>query len=99
MSSITTIEPFFKFTVTPKVRMGFLFCITAVATILCIIGQGNFLEFFMNFIFFMSYFLIPWTSINLVDYYILLQGEYSVKDIFDLNGKYGKSTELRSLHS
>ncbi|AOH53536.1 sulfonate ABC transporter substrate-binding protein [Peribacillus muralis] len=90
MSSVTTIEPFFKFRVTPKVRMGFLLCITIIATTLCIVGQGNFLEFFMNFIFFMSYFLIPWTSINLVDYYILRQGEYSVKDIFDVNGKYGK---------
>ncbi|MFJ7755582.1 cytosine permease [Peribacillus muralis] len=38
----------------------------------------------------MSYFWIHWTSINLVAYYILLQGEYSVKDIFDMNGKYGK---------
>lgn len=96
MSSITTIEPFFKFKVTPKVRMGFLFCITVIATTLCIAGQGNFLEFFMNFIFFMSYFLIPWTSINLVDYYILRRGEYSVKDIFDLNGKYGKVNWIAS---
>ena len=90
MSSITTIEPFFKFRVTPKVRFMFLLAITFVATGLCIVGQGNFLEFFLNFIFFMSYFLIPWTSINLVDYYVLRSGEYSVKDIFDLNGKYGK---------
>ncbi|MFF2856369.1 purine-cytosine permease family protein [Peribacillus sp. NPDC058002] len=96
MSSITTLEPFFKFRVTPKVRMGFLLCITFLATTLCIVGQGNFLEFFMNFIFFMSYFLIPWTSINLVDYYILRRGEYSVKDIFDLNGKYGKVNWIAS---
>ncbi|MEI2472897.1 cytosine permease [Peribacillus frigoritolerans] len=96
MSSIMTFEPFLKFRVTPKVRRGFLLCITFLATTLCIVGQGNFLEFFMNFIFFMSYFLIPWTSINLVDYYILRRGEYSVKDIFDLNGKYGKVNWIAS---
>ncbi|KLT19963.1 purine-cytosine permease family protein [Neobacillus vireti] len=96
MSSITTIEPFFKFRVTPKVRFAFLLVITIVATGLCILGQGNFLDFFLNFIFFMSYFLIPWTSINLVDYYVLRSGEYSVKDIFDLNGKYGKVNWIAS---
>ncbi|WP_051404799.1 purine-cytosine permease family protein [Bacillus cihuensis] len=96
MSSVTTIEPFIKFKVTPKVRMGFLLGITFLATILCIVGQGNFLEFFLNFIFFMSYFLIPWTSINLVDYYLLRRGEYSVKDIFDLNGQYGKVNWIAS---
>jgi nucleobase:cation symporter-1, NCS1 family len=94
MSTVTTIEPFVKLKVTPKIRFTFLLTITAVATILCIAGQGNFLNYFLNFIFFMSYFLIPWTSINLVDYYILRRGEYSVKDIFDLNGKYGKVNRI-----
>ncbi|MGG1662151.1 purine-cytosine permease family protein [Brevibacillus sp. NRS-1366] len=90
MSTVTTFEPFIKFQVTPKVRMGIIFFITALGTVLCIGGQGNFLSFFINFIFFISYFLIPWTSINLVDYYLLRHGEYSVKDIFDINGSYGK---------
>ncbi|KZM54472.1 cytosine permease [Aeribacillus pallidus] len=90
MSTVTTLEPFYKFRVTPKVRMWFLLCITIIGTALCIWGQGNFLSFFMNFIFFISYFLIPWTSINLVDYYLLRRGLYSVKDIFDVNGCYGK---------
>jgi nucleobase:cation symporter-1, NCS1 family len=57
---------------------------------LCLLGQSNFLSFFLNFIFFISYFLIPWTSINLVDYYLLRHGHYNVKDIFDVNGQYGK---------
>lgn len=64
--------------------------VTVVGTILCLLGKSNFLSFFLNFIFFISYFLIPWISINLVDYYLLRHGKYNVKDIFDLNGQYGK---------
>lgn len=90
MSTISTVEPFAKIKVTPKVRMLFILCITMIGTTLTIWGKGNFLEYFTNFILLISYFLIPWTAINLVDYYVLRKGEYSVKDIFDLDGKYGK---------
>lgn len=90
MSTVTTIEPFIKLKVTAKVRVGMILAVAVIGTILCLLGKSNFLSFFLNFIFFMSYFLIPWTSINLVDYYLLRRGKYNVKDIFDLNGQYGK---------
>ncbi len=51
----------------------------------------------MNFIFVISHFLIPWTSINLVDYYLLRRGQYNVKDIFDVNGQYGKVNKINCL--
>ena len=34
--------------------------------------------------------LIPWSAINLVDFYFVRYGHYDVKAIFDPNGKYGK---------
>ncbi len=90
MSTITVIEPFSHLRVTPRVRGGFMFVISLVATGLCTVGQADFIGFFLNFIFFMSYFLIPWTAINLVDYYCLRKGVYQLADIFDLNGIYGR---------
>jgi nucleobase:cation symporter-1, NCS1 family len=97
MSTISTVEPFLKIKVTPKVRMYFIFGIGTVGTLLSIWGQGNFLSNFINFILFISYFLIPWTAINLVDFYFLRHGEYSIKDIFDLNGKYGKVNKITAI--
>lgn len=97
MSTITTVEPFSKLKVTPKVRMIFVAGIAAIGTLLSILGQGNFLSNFINFILFISYFLIPWTAINLVDFYMLRHGEYSIKDIFDLNGKYGKVNKITAI--
>ncbi|MCO6057612.1 cytosine permease [Pseudomonas sp. MOB-449] len=90
MSTVTVIEPFSRLRVTPRVRGLFMLVISVIATALCTVSQADFIAFFLNFIFFMSYFLIPWTAINLVDYYCLRKGNYSVPDIFDLNGRYGR---------
>jgi NCS1 family nucleobase:cation symporter-1 len=90
MSTITVIEPFARLRVTPRVRGVFMLIISLVATALCTISQDDFIAFFLNFIFFMSYFLIPWTAINLVDFYWLRKGEYRIDDIFDMNGIYGR---------
>ncbi|MGG1674289.1 purine-cytosine permease family protein [Neobacillus sp. NRS-1170] len=97
MSTVTTVEPFSKIKVTPKVRMFFVAGIAVVGTSLSILGQGNFLSNFIDFILFISYFLIPWTAINLIDFYVVRHGEYSIKDIFDLNGKYGKINKITSI--
>jgi len=90
MSTVTVIEPFAALKVTPRVRAGFMLVICAVATALCTLAQDDFIQLFLNFIFFMSYFLIPWTAINLVDYYALRKGIYQIADIFEPSGIYGR---------
>ena len=90
MSTVTVIEPFSRLRVTPQVRGVFMLLISLLATGLCTLGQGDFIGYFLNFIFFMSYFLIPWTAINLVDYYCLRKGVYRLADIFDMDGIYGR---------
>lgn len=90
MSTVTVIEPFTALKVTARVRAGFLLVIAVAATGLCTLAQDDFIAFFLNFIFFMSYFLIPWTAINLVDYYVVRKGEYRIEDIFRASGIYGR---------
>jgi NCS1 family nucleobase:cation symporter-1 len=36
------------------------------------------------------YLFTPWTAINLVDFYILRKGHYSIREIFNPNGMYGR---------
>lgn len=86
MSTVTVIEPFIALKVTAWVRAGLLLVIAAAATGLCTLAQDDFIAFFLNFIFFMSYFLIPWTAINLVDYYVVRKGVYRIEDIFRPSG-------------
>lgn len=90
MSTTTTVEPFLKIKVTPKVRALFIGIIVCVATIIEILGQGSFITLFKSFILFISYFLIPWTAINLIDFYLLRHGKYSVEEMFNIDGEYGR---------
>ena len=90
MSTVTVIEPFTALKVTAVKRAGFMLVISALATALCTLAQDDFIQFFLNFIFFMSYFLIPWTAINLVDYYVVRKGVYRIDDIFNAKGIYGR---------
>ncbi len=36
------------------------------------------------------YLFTPWTAINLVDFYWVRRGHYSVREIFNPNGMYGR---------
>jgi len=47
-------------------------------------------ESFNNFLTLMLYFLIPWSAINLVDYYWVRRGQYAVLEMFRSDGVYGR---------
>ena len=54
-------------------------------------ASANFMQNYENFILLLLYVLIPWTSINLVDYYLIHKGRYDVKAFFlPGGGIYGK---------
>ena len=37
----------------------------------------------------MLYFLVPWTAVNLVDFYFVRNGHYAISEIFNPEGIYG----------
>jgi NCS1 family nucleobase:cation symporter-1 len=68
--------------------IGLLF-IFVVATILAESGYKTFLTSFENFINVLLFFFVPWTVINLIDFYIVKKGNYDVKSFFTPKGIYG----------
>jgi nucleobase:cation symporter-1, NCS1 family len=65
--------------------------IVAVSLVLAIGLQSNFLTNYTNFILLLLYVLIPWTAINLVDFYLIRHGDYDVEACFDPSGgPYGR---------
>jgi len=65
--------------------------ITAIITLgievaIAIYGQDNFLVNYSNFITILLYVLVPWTAINLVDYYLVAHGDYDVASFFRRDG-------------
>ncbi|MBB2202333.1 purine-cytosine permease family protein [Gluconacetobacter tumulisoli] len=75
----------------PVARMGFCALIFACGAGMALNAQADFLENYMNFLFLLLYVLVPWTAINLVDYYLVHHGDYDVTSFFRADGGiYGR---------
>lgn len=89
MSATTTLTAIRPFGVTSRLRVSFVVGAAVVGTAVALAGRGDFLANYENFILFLAYFLIPWTAINLADFYLLRSERYDLAAIFDPNGRYG----------
>ncbi|MDQ6524999.1 cytosine permease [Nocardioides sp. LHD-245] len=74
---------------TKGLRMTFMLATGAVGTIGASLLSGDLIVSYENFIFFLIAFLVPWSAINLADFYVVARGEYDVKALFDPQGRYG----------
>ncbi len=64
---------------------------TAVLSVVgALAATQNFLGNFDNFLLLILYLFIPWTAVNLVDYYIVRRGHYAIAEIFNPHGMYGR---------
>lgn len=89
MSVITTVGAFTKLRVTSQGRLTYIIVIGVLGTLVSLLGQGNFLNHYSNFILLLLYFMVPWTAINLVDFYFLRKGNYNISAILSRDGEYG----------
>jgi NCS1 family nucleobase:cation symporter-1 len=90
MSLTTTITAFTPIRIGAGVRAAAIAGLGVIGTVIAILGKGNFVTNFENFILFLAYFLIPWTAINLADFYLVRKERYDLPSIFDPNGIYGR---------
>ena len=75
-----------------KVLVGWTIAWGAFAATL----NGNAIGYVNAAMVILLYALIPWTAVNLCDYFILRRGEYVIADLFTPNGVYG-AWSLRGL--
>ncbi len=65
--------------------------IAGASVLLAVFAAGNFMETYTNFILLLLYVLVPWTAINLVDFYLIQHGAYDVAAFFLPDGeRYGR---------
>jgi purine-cytosine permease-like protein len=60
------------------------------ATAIALASSHDFVERFGEFLAVLLYLFTPWTAINLVDFYVVRRGHYSVREIFNARGMYGR---------
>jgi nucleobase:cation symporter-1, NCS1 family len=71
-------------------RLATLAVSVAAATALALSSSTNFNAKFAEFLAVLLYLFTPWTAINLVDFYWVRKGHYSVREIFNPHGMYGR---------
>lgn len=70
-------------------RVTGILILFVIGTVLALLGYKSFLTSFENFIDVLLFFFVPWSAINLVDYYLIRHGHYDVKSFFTRRGVYG----------
>jgi nucleobase:cation symporter-1, NCS1 family len=71
-------------------RLLTLLAAAVAASLLAAASTENFVAKFGAFLSVLLYLFTPWTAINLVDFYWVRKGHYSVREIFNPHGMYGR---------
>lgn len=91
MCALTTVHSSVRgMTITTTMRVVTTVICGVIATLAALAGESDFVTTFQNFVTILLYVLIPWSAINLADYFIVQKGHYDVEALFDRDGKYGK---------
>lgn len=89
LTSASAVDGFTHINPGLRTRIVGISVIAVVSVIIALALPANYLGSFNNFVRMMLYFLIPWTAVNLVDYYFVRHGHYAITEIFNPNGMYG----------
>lgn len=63
--------------------------ITIAGTVLALTLSSHFLTNFGAFLTMILYFMVPWTAINLIDFFFVRAGNYAIRELFIPTGMYG----------
>ena len=89
LTLLTGVDSIKKITPTPRARVMSIFAISVIllACVLSIKGDG--VALLNTFLVVLLYFLVPWTAVNLVDYFFVRKGRYAIPHFFTPKGIYG----------
>jgi NCS1 family nucleobase:cation symporter-1 len=71
------------------IRVIFTTVAATIGTIFAIAASAHLLTDLENFLLFLLYLLVPWTAINLTDFYLIRKGDYTIADFFEARGPFG----------
>jgi len=91
MSSLSIATTFFRrWRGGLRLRLGFILPVGAVATYVSFLYKSSLLSSYETFLTLTLALIIPWTAINLTDYYLVRHGRYDPDEIHNPDGIYGK---------
>ncbi len=89
LTVITALSSLFELRPTPRLRVITTIVLAAVWAGLAIALSVNSIALVFAVLTIMLYLLVPWTSINLIDYFFVRRGRYAITELFVPHGIYG----------
>ncbi|WP_437615338.1 purine-cytosine permease family protein [Erwinia sp. V71] len=90
MSTLTVVSAFNNGRkISGLVRACYILGFILASLIIALYASKDFLNYFKNFVLLLLAAFVPWSAINLVDYYLISKEKVDVPALFDLHGRYG----------
>jgi nucleobase:cation symporter-1, NCS1 family len=90
MSTCTILSGFERMAkVDLHVKLVIMAVLMVISASISMIAQDRFQTYFADILSAMIYLLVPWSAINLADYYVVRKGRYDIGAMFDTAGVYG----------
>lgn len=89
LTFVTTADSFHPLRPTRMLRVTVIITLAVLWVSVSVGFGGNAISYVNGMLVLMLYFLMPWTAVNLIDYFVLQRGRYSIPDLFRPDGVYG----------
>ncbi|MDI1456453.1 cytosine permease [Streptomyces sp. ATE26] len=90
LTLISAMDSFRRVRPTLGVRLLTIGLTAALSLVGALAATADFLQNFNDFLLLVLYLFIPWTAVNLMDYYVVRRGHYAIAEIFNPHGIYGR---------
>ncbi|WP_322047696.1 purine-cytosine permease family protein [Paraburkholderia sp. J67] len=89
LTVVTAVDSFKPVRPTSAVRVVTVLVLGLVWVVISLALSGNAIDILFAALTIMLYLLVPWTSVNLVDFFFVRRGHYAITQLFTPNGLYG----------
>ncbi len=90
LTLLSVLDSFHPVRPTAGKRIASLAVIGLAAGTIALCASGDFVHRFGDLLAVLLYLFTPWTAVNLIDFYIVRKSCYSVREIFNPDGLYGR---------
>jgi len=89
LTVVTALNSLFETPPTPRLRLVAILALAVAWTAVTFTITADAIALLFATLTLMLYLLVPWTSVNLVDYFFVRRGQYAVTHLFTRDGIYG----------
>ena len=90
MAVLTTVTAFNdKKTIRQPARALLILAFVALSVLIAVAASQDFLNNFRNFVLVLLAAFVPWSAVNLVDYYLISKEKVDIPALYDPKGRYG----------